>query len=363
MQTLVIDIRPLLPKRLPGGVPEYTRQLLLAMFPLLAEKQGIRVVLFSSGSQTPNLEMFGAWQNMFSHYHLRLPNKALNISFKLLGWPCIDTLIKNAYRLPANEPITVFAPNINLLPVSRQAKLVVTFHDLSFERYPFFLKRKDALWHTMVNPRRFARRASRIIAVSESTRQDLVSIYQTKPERIAVIYSGIDKEFKPKMHAPGQTRYAILYLGSSEGRKNVDALIKAYAQLKQRLSDAKLLLVGPPHRSVSGDERLTLYQSASLFVYPSFFEGFGLPPVEAMACGIPVITSYSSSLPEAVGQAALTTNPHRAPELAHAMHSLLTDQTLRNHYIEQGLMQANKFTWENAAEKTIDILLKTKNFS
>lgn len=359
MRYVVIDIRPLLPKHPPTGVPEYTRELIKALLPLAARKKEVRIILFSSGRETPDMSVFAPLPEYVSHYHLRLPNKVLNASFKVLRWPKLDVIVRRAYHIPRKERITVFAPNINLLPLSRSARFVVTFHDLSFERYPFFLKRKEALWHRMVDPYGIANRADQIIAVSQSTKQDLITLYGLSPLHIKVIYSGVHAQFVPAGLQYSDNARRVLYLGSSEGRKNVSTLVRAFRLLKKRLKgqEAELVLAGPPHRIVAFEDRASLYQGAGMFVYPSFFEGFGLPPVEAMRCGIPVIASYTSSLPEAVGDGALLVNPHKAHELAFAMEALLTQPKLREHYVRKGFAQARTFSWEKAAKETLQILL------
>jgi len=401
MRYVIIDIRPLLPKNPPTGVPEYTRELLCALLGLVEKKKNVRLFLFSSGKEKPDLRAFESFREYVSHYHIPLPNKLLNALFKLGMFPGIDTLIKKRYGLSRFANVTMFAPNINLLPLSSRAKLVITFHDLSFERYPFFLKPKEKLWHLMVNPLALARRADTIIAVSQSTKQDLISLYGVPEKNVTVIYSGISKDFKNLPSSQNLSGFAsknlpssqnlsgfasknlpfgqnlsgfaskpfpgkkygnaqkIFYLGSADGRKNLDALIKAFRMVKKRLpgKELELVLAGPPHRVVSFKERVRLYQEASIFVYPSVFEGFGLPPVEAMRCGIAVIASHTSSLPEALGNGALLVNPHKIAEIAKAMELLLTDETLREHYIAKGLAQASRFSWQKAARETLAILL------
>lgn len=360
MRYIVIDIRPLLPKNPPTGVPEYTRELLKAMLPLAARESDVRVILFSSGRKKPDMSAFSAYKKAYWHYHLAVPNKLLNASFKLFKWPRIDSVVRGAYGISPAQPLTVFAPNINLLPLSRRARLVITFHDLSFERYPFFLTRRELWWHRLVNPYKLAWRADKIIAVSQSTKQDLISLYNIPKSAIHVVYSGIGDEFKAKNQELRSKKQGILYLGSADGRKNVSALVKAFNIVKNRVQDKtlELVLAGPPHRIASFEERITLYQQASLFVYPSFFEGFGLPPLEAMKSGMPVITSNTSSLPEATQDAAVMVNPHKIAEIAKAMEFLLTDQTLRDYYIQKGIERAKQFSWERTAQRTLVLLTK-----
>ncbi len=366
---LIIDIRSLLPKNPATGIPEYTKQLVshvVENFGKNLRERNARITLFSSGKERPDLSFLSPFRANFSDFHLPYPNRLLNAGLKFFSYPTLDSF----WDSKRGQNI-FFAPNLNLFPVSRDVKLVSTFHDLSYERYPELLSPKERFWHSFIKPRAIASRADAIIAVSESTKQDVVDIYGIAPTKIHTIYSGVGKEFKPNPLT--EKKPAILYLGSVEGRKNIATLIDAFDILKQMPDhkDTTLIIAGPgtlskkirPRRdisllgAVSAQVRRELYEQASLFVYPSFFEGFGFPPLEAMACGVPVITSLSSSLPEAVGKAALTVNPHKAREFAEAMHALLTDRKLSDYYIKRGLEQVKKFSWQNTAQKTLDVLL------
>lgn len=373
MPHLIIDIRSLLPQNTPTGIPEYTKHLLSAMFFCLKQRkrQPVAITLFSSGRETPNLAFLAPYRNRFTHAHIPVPNRVLNVSFKSISRPTIEDLISRATKSKLPPQRIFFAPNLNLFPLLRGTRLVTTFHDLSYERYPELLKRKEHWWHAMVNPRAIASRANAIIAVSGSTRDDLADLYGIPQEKIAVIYSGISSEFQ-KPPSSLKTRNSklktILYLGSQEGRKNIACLLNAFAVLKKKLP-ARLILAGPPDSAilpckdivqlgiVKEHKRLALYQKADLLVYPSLFEGFGFPPLEAMACGVPVIASFTSSLSEATGDAALLAPPRNAAMLAQAMEAMLADESLRNLFIERGLKRARQFQWEKTAEETLKVIL------
>ena len=364
---LIIDIRSLLPKNPPTGIPEYTKQLLNALFlfcPDTLNKKNVRVSLFSSGKEMPDLSFLDPYARSFLHIHLATSNRFLNTRLALFSRPTLD-FTPNAQ---GNRTV-FFAPNLNLFPLRPQTKLVTTFHDLSYERYPELLKPKERFWHSFIDPRAIARRSDALIAVSESTKQDIIDRYAIAPEKIHVVYSGISPEFKKQPTTDDRRPTTILYVGSLEGRKNIKTLVRAFQLLKRRIKNVRLLLAGQGKIAmkdksilflgpVSNEKRLELYQNASLFVYPSLFEGFGFPPLEAIACGVPVITSLTSSLPEAVGNAALMVNPHKARELADAMEALLTDEELRARYIKKGFEQLKKFTWQKTAQETLDVLLK-----
>lgn len=230
--------------------------------------------------------------------------------------------------------------------------------------------------------------ADAVIAVSHSTKRDIVKLLDIEPERIQVVYEGVDPAFRPLPTAAVKARISplglqpggyILHVGTIEPRKNLVRLIDAYHMTRQKLPTmtTKLVLVGASgwlHQEVFDrvaaleleDEVLFLgkvaenmlpaiYNGALIFAYPSLYEGFGLPPLEAMACGVPVITSNTSSLPEVVGEAGILVNPRDTHALAANIMKLLKNPQERERLIDAGLEQARKFTWKRAAEKTINL--------
>ena len=369
-----IDIRALLEGRR-TGVEEYTTNLLRHLFKI---DKNNRYLLFSSGRKATN--SIRQIANSATRKHLPISNRLLNLSFKMFSRPLIDKLL--------NGVDVFWTPNINLVPTKKSCKKIVTFHDLSFKRYPEFFSLKRQLWHKFINPRKLAQEADTIIAVSESTKQDLVELYKIKPTKINVVYSGVDKRFKPqvsdlsfkeirqKYNLPDKF---ILYLGTIEPRKNLIGLIKGYEIFKARCENAPELVIAgtkgwlyedifkTAQQSkyskdiiftgfIEDEDKPDLYNLASLFVYPSFYEGFGFPPLEAMACGVPTVTSNVSSLPEIVGQAGIMVDPYKPEELASAMEMILTDEKLRQRLSQKGIEQAKKFSWEKCAENTFRIL-------
>lgn len=266
--------------------------------------------------------------------------------------------------------------------------VVATIHDLAFEHMPETFTRRGSL-QLKLTVRRTARRAARIATVSEYSRQDLLHTYRLSPEKVAVTYNGIESHFTAQPASPeeasevrrrfGISRDYLLAVGSLQPRKNLVRLIRAYAKLRSEnpgftpqlvIVGRKLWLADEIFTEVrrqrwSEDVILTgyvtdedlpkLYRAATAFVYPSLFEGFGLPPIEAMACGTPVITSNVSSLPEIVGQAALLIDPCDEQALMAALQRITSDQPLCTRLREQGIVQAGKFTWRAAAEKTLQL--------
>ena len=227
---------------------------------------------------------------------------------------------------------------------------------------------------------RCLRRASHIITVSHNTKNDLIKYLKIPVGRITVIYNGIDRRvFKPYREKPLDKPY-IIYVGSERPRKNLGRLFEAFAVLKKDFPDLKLVKAGTYGRSeeyrkqsmqqlknlditrdaifldyIPDIELARYYSSAILLAYPSLYEGFGLPPAEAMACGCPVVTSNISSLPEVVGDAGLLVDPYSTQSLAQAMRRVLTEDKLRDEMIVKGLEQAKKFSWEKTIEQTLEV--------
>lgn len=275
------------------------------------------------------------------------------------------------------------------LPLACACPAVVTVHDLSFLRYPTAFRRLNRAylsWITRVS----IRKARRVIAVSESTRQDVIALCGAPADRVVAVPNGVAEEFRPADRAEvaafrqrkGLPERFFLFLGTLEPRKNIERLLDAYALF---LKDQGARAAAAPSLVIAGAkgwfyeaifarvERLKLadrvffpgfvptaelpwwYRAADLFIYPSLYEGFGLPVLEAMACGTPVITSNASSLPEVAGDAALLVPPDDADALAAAMARVWHDRTLAAALQEAGLAQASRFSWQRTARETIAV--------
>jgi len=278
-----------------------------------------------------------------------------------------------------------FFPNVNFAAVSRHVRVFETAHDLSFETYPETFSRKQRAWHFILAPKRFFLRADRIFSVSRSTRDDLISRYGIPEEKITVIPSGLDPIFREyDRNDPGllavKEKYGlpfrfILSLGAFEPRKNQIAVIRAFEALRRsrnpKFSKLFLVLAGvsgwkerevmeavrhSPFRGnillpgfVDPEDKPAFYALASVFVYPSFYEGFGFPALEALGCGVPVIASDSSSLPEVVGDVGILVDPYRPDDLLRALEAVLLDRKLADCLRQKGLKRAKGFSWERAA--------------
>jgi glycosyltransferase involved in cell wall biosynthesis len=273
-------------------------------------------------------------------------------------------------------------------PLWKPRPVVLTVHDLIGLLFPANLPPVSRFYWSRWLPRTI-RWADRIIAVSEHTRTDLNRVLGIPPQRIKVIHNGVDEEFQPLQNPNAletvRQRYRlptalILYLGTLEPRKGVGTLIAAYGTLAEEIPH-DLVIAGkrgwytaPLFRQVETlglgqrvhftgyipeDDLPALYNLAQLFVYPSRYEGFGLPVLEAMACGLPVICTNAASLPEIVGDAALLVPPDDAEALAAAMRRTLNDIVLEAEMVARGLELARRFTWEKTAQKTVQAYEET----
>lgn len=283
--------------------------------------------------------------------------------------------------LARHDRLDVLHGPVNIAPLLTPCATVVTVHDLAYLRLPDRLPTGRRRYFATLT-RASVWRASRVLAVSESTKWDIVELLGVPPERIAVTPLAADTSFRPVtgealevfLAEHGIVRPFVLSVGTLEPRKNLPTLLRAFARIAGEVPH-DLVLAGPEgwmtdeihdtRRRLNLGDRLRFtgyveaevlpawYSAADLFVYPSLYEGFGLPPLEAMACGTPVITSDVSSLPEVVGDAALTVPPTDETALAAAMHRVLGHPALRADLRSRGLERARRFSWERTAALTL----------
>ena len=288
----------------------------------------------------------------------------------------IQPVILRRERIDLVHGLAFVAPLLSPCPT------VVTIFDLSFLRFPDTFRRANRTYLRIFTSLS-ARRARRIIAISEHTRRDVIRLLGIPAERVNVVYCGVDAAFHPCPAAEVRAfrqrhdlpERFILFVGTLEPRKNARRLIEAYAQIRDL--GVKLVIAGGKgwlYEDIFATvERLGLsnevffagyvpaeelplwYNAADLFVFPSLYEGFGLPPLEAMACGTPVVSSNAASLPEVIGEAGLMVAPQDMEGLAAAMRQVLTDQNLHAQLRERGLQQARRFSWEKAAQQTVEV--------
>ena len=275
-----------------------------------------------------------------------------------------------------------------VLPPLTPCKAVVTIHDCIHLRFPQYLPNRLGYAYARASMWMATHRSDRILTVSEASKRDILDYFRVPPEKIDVIYNGIDERFGQSPPeddiARIRERYQlndpfILYAGNIKPHKNLERTIEAFHLLRRKseFENIKLVIIGDEiakyaalrhavhhyklHKYVRffgfvPDSTLAiLYRLAAVFVFPSLYEGFGLPPLEAMASGTPVITSNVSSLPEVVGDAALLVDPLQPEDIAEAMRRVLTDPALRDDLRRRGLARAQHFSWERSIKRVRDI--------
>ena len=275
-----------------------------------------------------------------------------------------------------------FAPNY-FLPggLSRIAgRRVLTVHDLTFRRYPELLQ-AETLDNLQREMQREIFRADAIVCVSEATRSDLLEFYPTDESKVLTVLSGLAPGAEPEATVGTLPSQFLLFVSTIEPRKNLDALITAFESLKERgVYDGSLVVVGKVgwksertvdrlrtsrwHESIVHLDYLTrsqlafVYSKAELFVFPSIYEGFGFPLLEAMAAGVPTVAARSSSLPEVGGDATILFDPHSVTELADAIETVVTNRETADRLRRRGLERVSQFDWAKAAEETLSVFLK-----
>lgn len=331
--------------------------------------------------------------NEYIYYYRESPGnrvEAANVTERLIPQRFLWTKTKLPRALFQDKPDVFFSP-FHSLPYVRPwgLKTVVTIHDLAFFSFANYFRTMDRIF-LHLDTSYAVKRADRLIAISSSTGSDLQKYYKIPASKISTIYHGFDaKDFHPidNMKAIKQVtdKYRIsspyiLFIGVLQPRKNLIRLMRAYERMVVKYPELKkyqLVLAGGrgwhdeqiihmarelessgrvvlTGRFDQGDEP-ALLNGASLFILPSLYEGFGLPVLEALACGTPVITSRVSSLPEVAGQAAVLIDPYDTQMMAEAMRKVLTDEGLRNELGQRGRKQVEKFSWLDTARETVKV--------
>jgi glycosyltransferase involved in cell wall biosynthesis len=369
-----------------GGISRYIRSLLSELVRQVADPTG---QLEQTGNHDYTIFVNG--HEVVERLQQELPASD-KITYVPAAWPesrPLSRVIWEQLRLPSilrERRIEVFHSPANVLPemLPRGCAGVVTLHDLAFLRYPHVLTRAKRIYHRAFTTRSL-RRAALIIANSDSTKRDAVELVGIPSGRIQTVYPCIDARFSYVItdeeivsfrRRSGLDDGYILYLGTLEPRKNIPALLEAYARLRDVYQrKEKLVLAGGKGwlydeiyervqalgltsevlfpGFVSDEEQLLWYHAASAFVYPSLYEGFGLPVAEALACGIPVVTSNVSSLPEVGAGLALTVAPGDVLGMAEGIHRALVDERLRRRCRDEAREVAAQFSAKRMAEQTI----------
>ena len=350
----------------PAGISRYTKHLIDEL--ALQDRESTYTV-FQHRKQREPLADAPNFQRrtLFTPVHSRLEQSMLAAE---LSFHTLDILHSTDFIPPLNSSI----PS------------VITVHDLAFLRWPHFLTENHAAYYSQID--RAVRHAKHIIVPSVSTKNDVVGQLGASPKKISVIYEAASPQYCPlspeRCRAAMQAKYGIpekyiFFVSTIEPRKNIEGLLDAFYHLRKyyNIEDTGLVLAGKPGwlyeeiyqkveqlelgRStffvgrVPDEDLHQLFVGARCHVHPAFYEGFGLSPLEAMACGTPTIVSNTSSMPEVVGDAGLIVDPANREEIAVAMHRLLTEEALHQELSQKGLQRASVFSWSRAASETLDV--------
>lgn len=281
--------------------------------------------------------------------------------------------------LPLKVKGVLWSPaNLGPLMIKNQ---ILTIHDISSIDHPEWFSRNYAFVNRILLPI-LIKRVKHIITVSEYSKNRIVSRFGVNPEKISVTYLAVSSRFTPLIEKEkdsvkkrlGLPERYVLSLGSLEPRKNIKLILESWRQWKNKPPGLKLVIAGGSSKIFSDakiedvpedvfftgrvlEEDLPgIYAAAEIFIYPSLYEGFGLPPLEAMSCGVPVIVSNSTSLPEVVGGAAVLIDPTSEADLCSAMDYILSDAKVSEKLIINGLERASKFSWQKTAKLTLEII-------
>ncbi len=319
-----------------------------------------------------------------------LANLPPNWSSKVLRWPPrrFWTQIRLSYEMLFHAPDVLFVP-AHVFPLIHPRKTVMTVHDVAALRFPKIYNRFEQ-WYSLWSAKYAVKKLWRVIVPSVFTKDELKALIESDQKNIIVVHHGFDQKFTEQKSEieieEALKKYNIkkpffLSLGRIEQKKNTLGTVRAFEMLKQSCphDNWELVLIGKPgyggqkvadaiHKSKFANEIIhpgyveqtdipAIFQAAAAFVFPSFYEGFGIPVLEAFASGVPVITSKKSSTEEIAGDAAVLVDPQDIEDMADAMQLLLTDFDARQKLIEKGRMRIQDFSWQKCAEETLKVLL------
>jgi glycosyltransferase involved in cell wall biosynthesis len=360
------DTSPLTARR--SGIGNYAANLLREIVPLLNE--GDRISGLSVGRSAPDYEALGF---TLDSRHVPIPARVMYRIWGMLNWPSVDGLLGD---------VDVYHATNFFLPPVRNARRIVSIPDASFAVVPELCSPK-IVGPFSASVARFAREADVVLTISEASKRDIVEQFGADGEKVRVTYPGpgvmLHQEQRDESQEKLEATFGIkgpfaLFVSTLEPRKNIPGLVKAFDRVAEDLPHSLVLAgqlgwnTGPIvdainsaqhtdriHRLgfVQDNDLASLYAAADAFVFPSFYEGFGLPVLEAMRAGCPVITTNNSALPEVGGDAAAYVDAHDVEALAETMIRVLSDETEREAMADRGRAQAAQFTWRNCADATL----------
>lgn len=369
---IAIDLRPLTSERL-SGVEMYIFNIVKSL--LKIDKKNIYILYINSKKDFSNLLNKFKRQNVIV-LQTKIPSKLMNLSLILLSWPKLDKLI---FKKTNIQPDIFFIPDIRPTPLTKKTKKITVIHDLAFIFFKEFYSKKSRLWFKLINPKRELKESKKLIAVSLNTAKDIVKVFKVDKEKIITIYEACNVNLKgiktPKTIKNIPKKY-FLSLGTLEPRKNLNRLIEAYKLYKKENgNDVKLVIVGKFNEKafaklkldkdddifftgfVSKEKKAYLLKNAEALIYPSLYEGFGLPILEAMIFNTPVITSNVSSMPEVVGDSGILINPLETKQISDAMKEVLSAGK-KEELKEKMKERVKLFSWEKCAKETLETIEK-----
>lgn len=378
-----IDLRTII-ESYRTGVGEFSVELLTAIF---AADQTNHYYLFANAWNIKS-KTLPTWSAPNVHFVLtRWPNKLLNLSLWIFRRPHLDKFILR-HANPRPEKLDIlYSPNFNFFACSKSTPHILMIHDLTFLFFPKFFTWRQNLWHRLLAPERQCRAAALLLTPSANTKQDLVNHYQINAAKISILTPGLNPDFshfaalpepeKNRKISEVRQKYNLperfaLCVGTIEPRKNLLGLINGFTLAYPKLpANFKLVIAGAPgwknkniyrlaaaspaHQNIKflgyvpSSDKPALFAASEVFIFPSFYEGFGFPILEAMYLGIPVITSVRSSLTEITGTSALLIDPYHPEQIANHLLSLIADRKLYEQKKQSGLAQTKSFNWSSAA--------------
>jgi len=338
------------------GIEEYSYQIIEN---LMNKLEGHRVILYIRENQKIDFKLPNNWKT------------------KVIKWPYLWTQIGLSLELLFHPVDILFIP-AHTVPIIHPENTAVVIHGLEYE----FCPKAYSFWgriYMRVAIKNSCRWAKKIIAVSKNTKKDLINLYKVSEDKIKVVYNGVSINNQDTRNDNRNIKY-LLFIGRLEERKNILGIVEAFGILKEKYKiPHKLVLAGNPGYGyensklkiqnskfrndivlkgfVSEDEKYSLLKNADVFLFPSFYEGFGLPIIEAQSAGAPVVTSNISSMPEVVNASAILVNPNSSQEIAEATFRLILNENLRNDIIRRGFENVKRFSWDKCAEEIGKLLI------
>lgn len=336
---------------------------------LLSGSSSNTYIVLTSGIRKPELPP--SWTcDEITHVHIPLPNKVLNLLLFIFRRPYLDAVVKQSVDW-------VVAPNILFSSWSTQVKTLLIMHDLSFEIEPRWYSWKRRLWHRLTRPKQQCLRANRIVCPSQQTKDDVVHYFGVIPERISVVPWGVHDMYTQEAYEAvpetyGISRPYILSIGTLEPRKNIGFLVEAYQAARLHEQGYDLIIAGSSGWCsdelqkkimqtngvrylgyIPEQDKPGLYHNATLFVYPSLYEGYGLPPLEAAACGTPLVVAHSPGVTEVSGSIAHMVHPKKVDQLAFTLSALIQDPQRAHLFVEKGKEYARARTWDAVSKEIV----------